>query len=160
MKFSIWFQSVQSKIYSKIFYWQTIWSQNEPFCIGSNLLEALLSSICVDQIWRRFNFHHFMMIIDPIEILENCDCKTLFYFQIYHEFYWNLEFIVAYFKCTGYSSWDWLRDFIHKFTWIVLSVHKLNKLGKFGKFMDNCWISCQDMADMENTYNNLIIINL
>ena len=33
--------------------------------------------------------------------------------------------------CTGYSFWDRLRNFLHKFTWIVLSVHKLNKLGKF-----------------------------
>ena len=32
---------------------------------------------------------------------------------------------------TGYSFWDRLRIFLHKFTWIVLSVHKLNKLGKF-----------------------------
>ena len=29
-----------------------------------------------------------------------------------------------------------------------------------GKFMDNRWISCQIMADMENVYNDLIIINL
>ena len=32
---------------------------------------------------------------------------------------------------TGYSFWDQLRNFLHKFTRIVLSVHKLNKLGKF-----------------------------
>ena len=29
-----------------------------------------------------------------------------------------------------------------------------------GKVMDNCWISCQVMADMKKVYNNLIIINL
>ena len=29
------------------------------------------------------------------------------------------------------SFWDWLRNFLHKFSWIGLSVHKLNKLGKF-----------------------------
>ena len=29
-----------------------------------------------------------------------------------------------------------------------------------GKFIDNCWISCQVMADMEKVYNDLIIINL
>ena len=29
-----------------------------------------------------------------------------------------------------------------------------------GRFMDNCWISCQVMADMKKAYNNLIIINL
>ena len=32
---------------------------------------------------------------------------------------------------TGYSFWDRLCNFLHKFTWIVLTVHKLNKLGKF-----------------------------
>ena len=26
--------------------------------------------------------------------------------------------------------------------------------------MDNCWISCQVMADMEKNYNDRIIINL
>ena len=31
---------------------------------------------------------------------------------------------------TGYSFWDQLCNFLHKFTWIVLSVHDLNKLGK------------------------------
>ena len=29
-----------------------------------------------------------------------------------------------------------------------------------GKFMDNCWISCQVMVDMEKFYGDLIIINL
>ena len=29
-----------------------------------------------------------------------------------------------------------------------------------GKFMDNCWISCQVMADVEKIYYDLIIINL
>ena len=33
--------------------------------------------------------------------------------------------------CTDYSLWDRLRNFLQKFTWIVLSVHKLKKLGKF-----------------------------
>ena len=32
---------------------------------------------------------------------------------------------------TGYSFWDQLCNFLHKFTRIVLSVHKLNKPGKF-----------------------------
>ena len=32
---------------------------------------------------------------------------------------------------TGYSFLDRLRNCLHKFTWIVLSVLKLNKLGKF-----------------------------
>ena len=34
------------------------------------------------------------------------------------------------------------------------------KLANSGKFRDNCWISCQVMADMKKVYNDLIIINL
>jgi hypothetical protein len=29
-----------------------------------------------------------------------------------------------------------------------------------GKFMDNCWIQCQVMANMKKVYDDLIIINL
>ena len=61
-------------------------------------------------------------------------------------------------KSTGYSFWDRLRNFSHKFTWIVLPVNKFNKLGKLG--MDNCWISCQVMADIKKVYDDLKIINL
>ena len=49
---------------------------------------------------------------------------------------------------TGYSFWDRLCNFLHKFTFT-----NLNKLGKF-------WISCQVIADMKKVYNDLIIINL
>ena len=46
---------------------------------------------------------------------------------------WKLSLRYTYiiFTDTGYSFWEWLRNFWCKFTWIVLSVHKLNKLGKF-----------------------------
>ena len=48
-------------------------------------------------------------------------------------------------------------QFLHKFTWIVFSVQKLNKLGNF---TDNFWKSCQVMADMKKVYDDLTIINL
>ena len=64
---------------------------------------------------------------------------------------------MVYCVCTGYSFWDRLRDFLHKITWIVLSV---SKWVNSGKFMDNCCISCQIMADMKKGYDDLIIINL
>ena len=38
-----------------------------------------------------------------------------------------IQYLVAF---TGYSFWDRLGNFLLKFTWIVFSVHKLNKLGK------------------------------
>ena len=63
-------------------------------------------------------------------------------------------------SCTGYSFWDRLRNFLHKFTRIELSVHKLTNWVNSGKFMDNCWISCQVMSDMKKVYDDLIIINL
>ena len=43
--------------------------------------------------------------------------------------HFQIVFFVHHF--TGYSFWDRLRNFLHIFAWIVLSVHKLNKLGKF-----------------------------
>ena len=62
---------------------------------------------------------------------------------------------------TGYSFWDQLRNFLHKFTQMLFCqfISWTNWVNS-GKFMENCWISCQVMADMENFYNNLIIINL
>ena len=33
-------------------------------------------------------------------------------------------------EVTGYSFWDRFHNFLHRFTWIVLALHKLNKLGK------------------------------
>ena len=50
--------------------------------------------------------------------------KTVKIFSFFVAFLENLNF-------TGYSFWDRLRNFFHKFTRIVLSVHKLNKVGKF-----------------------------
>ena len=50
---------------------------------------------------------------------------------------------------TGYSFWDWLLNFLHKFTWIVLSVHKLNKLGKFWAIAENhvkLWLTWKKLA--------------
>ena len=51
---------------------------------------------------------------------------------------WRLKWMVpiwyvAMILGTGYSFWDRLRNFLHKFSWIVLSVHKLNKLDKYWK---------------------------
>ena len=37
----------------------------------------------------------------------------------------------TYLVLTGHSFWDRLRSCLHAFTWIVLSVHTLNKMGKF-----------------------------
>ena len=61
---------------------------------------------------------------------------------------------------TGYTFLDRLHNFLHKLTQIVLSVHKLDKLVNSGKFLDNCWISCQDMAGMKKVCDDFIIINL
>ena len=48
---------------------------------------------------------------------------------------------------------DWINELFCQFlTW--------TDLVNSAKFMDNCWISCQVMADMKKVYDNLIIINL
>ena len=58
---------------------------------------------------------------------------------------------------TGYYCWDRLRNFLHElFCQFINWTNWVNS----GKFMDNCWITCQVMADMKKVYNDLIIINL
>ena len=44
---------------------------------------------------------------------------------------WSDHEILWYKSCTGYSFWDRLHNFLPKLTWIVLLVHKLNKLCRF-----------------------------
>ena len=50
---------------------------------------------------------------------------------------------------TGYSFWDRLHNF---FTQIYMNCFQFISWTNWvnsGKFLDNCWISCQVMADME-----------
>ena len=49
---------------------------------------------------------------------------------------------------------------LHKFTWILCQFISWTNWLNSGKFMDNCWILCQVMADMKKVYGNLIIIDL
>ena len=65
----------------------------------------------------------------------NIHYRLFFLRSIAHFFYTNLH--------------ELFRQFISRTNWV-----------NSGKFMDNCWISCQVMADMKNVYLNLIIINL
>ena len=58
---------------------------------------------------------------------------------------------------TGYSFCDRLCNVVHKmFCQFISWTNWVNS----GEFMENCWISCQVMADMENFYDDLRIINL
>ena len=61
---------------------------------------------------------------------------------------------------TGYSFWDQLHNFLHKFTWIVLSVHKLNKLGKFWYIYGQLLNIMSSYGWYKKVYNDLIIVNL
>ena len=56
-------------------------------------------------------------------------------------------------QCTGYYFWDRLHELFCQF---ISWTNWVNS----GKFMDNCWISCQVMTDMKKVYDDLIIINL
>ena len=63
-----------------------------------------------------------------------------------------------------YTGYSFLRSIAQLFTQIYTNCFfrfiKWTNWVSYGKFMDNCWISCQVMADMENFYDDLIIINL
>ena len=52
-------------------------------------------------------------------------------FKWLYQMIWVFTFYLYCSYQRRYSFWDRLCNFLHKFTWIVLSVHKLNKLGKF-----------------------------
>ena len=115
----------------------------------SNTLATCFATLSPPQnsIWRQQKHYWWPMgVSKPYPFQKN------FHYIVQAKLYKAIKY---YF--TGYSFWEWLRNFLLTFTWVVLSVHKLNKLGKF---MDNCWISCQVMADMKKVYNDLIITNL
>ena len=61
---------------------------------------------------------------------------------------------------TGFSFWDQLHNILRKshklFCQFISWTNWVNSL----KFMVNCWVSCQVMADMKDNYNNLKIIHL
>ena len=60
-------------------------------------------------------------------------------------------------KKTGYFFLDQLCNFFHElFCQFISWINWVNS----GKFIDNCWISCQVMADMKKVCNDLIINNL
>ena len=55
---------------------------------------------------------------------------------------------------------DWLRNFLQNLHELFCQFISWTNRVNSGKFMDNCWISCQVMADMKKVYDDLIIINL
>ena len=90
-----------------------------------------------------------LLLYDSIYLLKMA-FDDLQWCMILGSFYAMLGFI-AIIHCvnTGYSFWDHLRNFLHKFTWIVLSVHKLNKLGKFWAIAENhvkLWLTWKKLA--------------
>ena len=63
-------------------------------------------------------------------------------------------------ESTGYSFWDRLRNFLQKLHELFCQFINWTNWINSGKFIVNCWISCQVMADMKKVYDDLIIINL
>ena len=115
----VWFHRLSE------FLWKSMWS--EAVLQISNDLNSLFFSHYIN------NFRHKMYIKN----FKNM--QTLFYVKLFKFAEWvfcltcspKLNRKENNVKCTGYTFWDRLRNFLHKFTWIVLSVHKFNKLDKF-----------------------------
>ena len=59
-----------------------------------------------------------------------------------------------------YTGFSFEIDFLQKFPELFCQFVIWAKFGNSGKSLDNFWISCQVMADMEKFYDNLMIINL
>jgi len=77
---------------------------------------------------------------------------------------WNPIFLKFTFflkpRVTGYSFWDRLHNFLQDLHELFCKSISWTNSVNSGKFMDNCLISCQVIADMEKFYDNLIIIKL
>ena len=107
----------------------------KPYIMGSRSSMMTCSSIEMfdsnpSNNWSWVN--PFFWILSPYSFIVHCSwilrgayCHPLIFFAV-SSFAKEMASVL-----TGYSFWDRLRNFLHKFTWIVLSVHKLNKLGKF-----------------------------
>ena len=70
------------------------------------------------------------------------------------------EIIIVNLKFKGYSFWDPLRNFYTNLHELFCHFISWADWVNSGKFMNNCWTSCQVMADMKKVYDDLIIINL
>ena len=106
----------------KILWW--IWKENkkQSFIDRKKLFFLLRSAVIRVKAWRQKPEYCWT------QQLSRNSCLIMFLLRTWISkglFYTSLAFF------TGYSFWDWLRNFLHKFPWIVLSVHKLNKIWKF-----------------------------
>ena len=101
--------------------------------ILSFLLLFDVITVFVFSVFETFEFplcDFFRNLISPVFYCHYTDRFILIIAWMW--LFFCIEFVfLSSFLTTGYSFWDRLRNFLHKFTWIVLSVHKLNKLGKF-----------------------------
>ena len=123
-------------------------------------LHHLKSNACVEQ--------DLVIEIRKLERMYNCT----FWFPIMSTFAYFLFYIHSSLKC----SIKYPKSKITKVQVILFEIvcaifytnfHGLfcqfiswTKFGNSGKSLDNFWISCQVMADMEKFYDDLIIINL
>ena len=82
----------------------------------------------------------FQVLIVHTMAQSHCKSVTIFYRLFFSR-------LIAQFFYTNLHAW--FCQFINWTYWV-----------NSGKFMYNCWISCQVIADIEKIYNDLIIINL
>ena len=107
---------------------KTFLSSRLPWSWAKIKVEAVIkiwsvkNLISYRKIWRIL-FVTYVSHVTDLQILTDDNCSWAI----------CLDKFFSHFD-TNYSFWDQLRNFLHKFTWIVLSANKLNKLGKF------CWI--------------------
>ena len=67
---------------------------------------------------------------------------------------------VKYMFCAGYPFWKRLPIFYTNLHELFCQFKSWTNWVNSGKFVDNCWISCQVMADMQKIYDDLMNINL
>ena len=122
-------------------------SQNgtiELFCLFKRRVKVLINFVKYNKLHCEAEFQFKNFVKKQINFL----CEEKYTLPNFKSVYYRLFFMRS------------IALFLHKFTWIVLQFISWTNWVNSGTFMDNCWISCQVMADMEKYYNDLIIINL
>ena len=113
-----------------------------------------------------FHFLRFGFCYKKVNQTANCKVKNTLTINLHQ---WNLKVSSKNYFCINNKNTDYLQVIFFKMDCAIFytKLHELfcqfiswTNWVNSGKFMDNCWISCQVMADMEKVFDDLIIINL
>ena len=129
---------IEGKVYFKVLFWRTLWIWRWKI---RQLFSGFLDVILKEHFQLPLGQKPSNFVIHNTFLIWNLSC-------------WLKQFVVHVILFEIDSAFFYTN--LHELFCQVISWTNLVNSGK----MDNCWISCQVMADMKKVYDNLIIINL